>query len=143
MKVGIFSFAAYASPAYVERHGRPEGGVAPNLAGHQMISTGQWAPGNAWNEQLDHPAPYVLTVYPFSTATTAAATGIGIAVLPCLGADTDPRLLRLSPPLAFFEIWVVSSPEVQTNQRVRAVKETLIEMVRAGAPAFAGMGRTV
>ena len=138
MKIGVFAFAAYASPAYLERRGRPEGGLAPNLARHQMISTGKWAPGNSWNEQLDHPAEYVLTVYPFSTATVAAATGIGIAVLPCLGADTDPRLVRLTPPLNAYDIWVVSSPEVQNNQRVKAVKQALIEMLRAAVPAFAG-----
>ena len=142
MKIGIFAFAAYASPAYLERHGRPQGGLAPNLAGHRMISTGKWAPGNAWNEQLDNPAEYVLTVYPFSTATAAAATGVGIAVLPCLGADTDPRLVRLTPPLDCFDIWVVSSPEVQANQRVRAVKEALIELLRDRAPALAGTGGT-
>jgi DNA-binding transcriptional LysR family regulator len=137
MKIGVFAFAAYASPAYLERHGRPEG-LAPNLAGHQMISTGKWAPGNAWNEQLEHPAEYILTVYPFSTATVAATTGIGIAVLPCLGADTHPNLVRLTPPLDAYDIWIVSSPEVQNNQRVKAVKEVLIEMLRAAAPAFAG-----
>lgn len=137
MKIGAFSFAAYASPAYLERHGRPEG-LAPNLSGHQMISTGKWAPGNAWNEQLDHPAEYVLTVYPFSTAIVAAVAGIGIAVLPCLAADSHPGLVRLTPPLDAYDSWIVSSPEVQKNQRVKAVKEALIEMLRAAAPKLAG-----
>jgi hypothetical protein len=26
-----------------------------------MICAGRWAPGNAWKEQFDHPADYVLT----------------------------------------------------------------------------------
>lgn len=142
MKIGAFAFAAYASPSYLERRGRPEG-LAPDLSGHQMISTGKWAPGNAWNEQLDHPAEYSLTVYPFSTATVAAATGLGIAVLPCLGADTHPHLVRLTPPIAFFDMWIVSSPEVQKNQRVKAVKEALIEMLRTAAPELAGAAGTV
>jgi DNA-binding transcriptional LysR family regulator len=137
LKVGIFGFAAYASPAYLERRGRPEG-LAPNLTGHLMISTGKWAPGNSWNEQLEHPAEYILTVYPFSTAIAAAVTGIGIAVLPCLGADTHPRLVRLTPRLDAYDIWIVSSAEVQNNQRVKAVKEALIEMLRAAAPELAG-----
>jgi DNA-binding transcriptional LysR family regulator len=137
LKVGIFGFAAYASPAYLERRGRPEG-LAPNLTGHLMISTGKWAPGNSWNEQLEHPAEYILTVYPFSTAIAAAVTGIGIAVLPCLGADTHPRLVRLTPRLDAYDIWIVSSAEVQNNQRVKAVKDALIEMLRAAAPELAG-----
>jgi DNA-binding transcriptional LysR family regulator len=133
-----FGFAAYASPDYVARHGRPERPIQ-SLAGHKMISTGPWAtPGNSWNEQLSESADYVISVYPFSTATSAAAAGIGIAVLPCLGSDTDPRLVRLSEVVASFDLWIVTSQGVRDNARVQAVKGALIEMIRESEPAFSG-----
>jgi DNA-binding transcriptional LysR family regulator len=137
MKVGRFAFAAYASPAYLERRGHPPWSPR-SLEGHHMISTGKWGPGNLWNDQLDQPADYVLTVYPFSAATAAAAAGIGIAVLPCLGADQDPRLTRLTDPLLAYDVWVVTHSEVRNNPRVRAVKDALIEMLRAAEPEFSG-----
>lgn len=136
-RAGSFGFAAYASPAYVERHRGPRF-PALDLEGHEMVSTGKWGPGNLWNDQLEHPANYVLSVYPFSAATSAAAAGIGIAVLPCLGADDDPRLVRLTEVVSAYDLWLVTSHEVRDNPRVQGVKEALIEMLRAAGPALAG-----
>ena len=136
-KVGAFAFAAYASPAYVERHGGPTR-PAHDLEGHTMISTGKWGPGNSWNEQLERPADYVLSVYPFSAAPAAAAAGIGIAVLPCVGADTDPRLIRLTDVVGAYDIWLVTSHEVRNNPRVQKVKDALVEMLHAAEPDLSG-----
>ncbi|MBX3188619.1 MAG: hypothetical protein KF819_16500, partial [Labilithrix sp.] len=143
-KVGSFAFAAYASAAYVERHGGPAY-PAQDLEGHEMISTGKWSPGDPWNEQLAHPAKYVLSVYPFSAAIAAAAAGIGIAVLPCLGMDRDPRLVRLTDVIFAYDTWVVTSPGAQNNPRVTKVKAALIEMLRDAERELSGaltLGRT-
>ncbi len=128
--------AAYASHEYVERFGRPARPVR-SLAGHKMIRT-KWSPGDGWNATLDEPADYVVSVYPFSTATVAALTGIGIAILPCLGSDTNPRLTRISDVIVTFDMWVVTTAEVRNNPRVRVVKDALVEMVRAVGPELAG-----
>jgi DNA-binding transcriptional LysR family regulator len=136
-KVGLFGFAAYASAAYVSHRGRPERPTR-SLEGHEMISAPRGGPGNAWNDQLEHPAQYVLTAYPLSAVAAAAAAGIGIAVLPRLGADADPRLIRLSDVVASYEVWVVTNHQVQDNARVRAVKEALVELLRAAKPALSG-----
>lgn len=137
VKVARLGFAAYASRGYLERYGRPAHPVR-SLAGHKMISTGAWAPGDAWNAQLEYPATYSLSVYPFSAALAAALAGLGIAVLPCLCADADARLVRLSEVVASFNMWAVTNAEVRNNARVRAVKDALVEMIRAGGRELAG-----
>ncbi len=136
VKVGRLAIAAYASLEYLERAGRPLRPVR-SLAGHVMIRT-SWSPGESWNTSLDEPADYVLSVYPFSSATVAAVTGIGIAVLPCLGSDTNPRLCRISDVISTYDMWVVTPAEVRNNPRVLAVKSALIDMIREANPELAG-----
>lgn len=138
-RVGTLGLAAYASPAYVERHGGPRR-PATDLQGHAMISTGAWAPGNEWNDQREHPATYVLSVYPFAAARAAALAGIGVAVLPCLEADGDPRLVRLTEVIASHDMWLATSPEARNNPPVLRVKHALLEMLRVAAPELRGGG---
>jgi DNA-binding transcriptional LysR family regulator len=136
VKVGKLAIAAYASPEYIERVGRPLRPVR-SLAGHVMIRT-SWSPGETWNTSLDEPADYVVSVYPFSSATVAAVTGIGIAVLPCLGSETNSRLSRISDVIATYDMWVVTTAEVRNNPRVLVVKDALVEMIRAASRELAG-----
>jgi DNA-binding transcriptional LysR family regulator len=131
-------FAAFASPAYLARNGRP-GRPVCSLAGHRLISTGTWAPGgDAWNAQLDEPASLALSVYPFSVARAASLAGLGIAVLPCLGSDNDPGLERVSEVISTMDMWVVTNPDVRNNPVVRAVKEHLIALLRAASTELSG-----
>ena len=136
VKVGKTAVAAYASPAYLERFGRPARPVT-SLAGHRVIWTSP-SPGDTWNASLDEPGEVVLAVYPFSAATVAAVAGIGIAVLPCLASDPDPRLSRVSDVIVTFDMWVVTNPEVRNNPRVSVVKDALVEMLRASRGALSG-----
>lgn len=136
-KVCSFGFAAYASPAYLAAHGRPAEPIT-DLRGHSMIDTGAWGPAGAWNASLDVPAQYSLSAYPFSAAISACAAGIGIAVLPCPAVDGDPRLVRLTPLLARWNVWVVTSESARENARVRAVKEALVELIERDARLLAG-----
>lgn len=136
VKVGKLAAAAYASHEYIERFGRPARPVR-SLSGHLMIRT-KWSPGDGWNDALDEPAEYVVSLYPFATATVAAAAGIGIAILPCLGSDTDRRLTRISDVIVSFDMWVVTTVEVRNNPRVRVVKDALVEMIRAASRELAG-----
>lgn len=138
VKVAKLAAAAYASPEYIERFGRPARPVR-SLAGHRMIRTSP-SPGDTWNATLDEPADHVLSVYPFATAAVAAIAGLGIAVLPCLGSDADPRLTRISDVIVTFDMWVVTNAEVRNNPRVRDVKDALVEMLRAASRELAGGG---
>jgi DNA-binding transcriptional LysR family regulator len=137
MKVGRFGFAAYASAEYVERRGRPADPMR-SLEGHVMISAARGGPGNPWNEQLEHPATYVMSAYPLSVVTAATIAGVGIGVLPCLGADSNPGLVRLTDVVVSYDLWVVTSHEVRNNRRVQSVKEVVIEMLRTAQPQLSG-----
>jgi DNA-binding transcriptional LysR family regulator len=88
MRVGKFGYALYGSRDYVERHGRPERPIR-SLAGHEMISTGTFGPGDSWNAQLDEPASVAASIYPLTAVTTAVIAGVGVAVLGCLEADAE------------------------------------------------------
>jgi len=137
MKVGTFGYALYGSRDYVERHGRPERPVR-SLAGHEMISSGTFGPGDPWNAELDNPAPVAASIYPLMAVTAAVIAGVGVGVLGCLEADADSRLVRLSDVLGGYTLWVVTSHAVRNNPRVRAVKEAVVEMIQAAAPEFDG-----
>jgi len=138
VKVASVGFAAYASIDYLDRRGRPEQPLR-SLAGHHMIRTGTWGgPGDAWNEQLDEPADYALSVYPFASVIVAVRSGLGVGVLPCVSSDSDPQLVRLSDVVASFEMWVVTPPEARNNERIQGVKAWLIEEIHAARAALAG-----
>ena len=139
MRVGNFAYALYGSRDYVERHGRPERPVR-SLAGHEMIGSGDFGPGDPWNAQLDEPAAVAAAIFPLMAVTTAVIAGVGVGVLGCLEADADPRLVRLSDVLGAYALWIVTSHAVRNNPRVRAVKEALGEMIQAAAPELDGTG---
>jgi DNA-binding transcriptional LysR family regulator len=135
-KVGTLGFAVYASRAYVERHGAPERPLT-SLAGHSVISTRGWFP-NTWNDQLETPGRYALAAYPFASVLVAVVAGLGVALLPCLGADSDPRIVRVSDLLMSFDLGIVTSVQARTNPRIRAVKEALVELLREQSDELAG-----
>jgi DNA-binding transcriptional LysR family regulator len=80
----------------------------------------------------------VLSVYPFATATAAAAAGVGIVEIPCLGADADPRLVRLTGVIHSYDVWLVTSQEARKNRRLATIKDALMEMYRAAATEISG-----
>lgn len=136
IKVGELAAAVYASPEYLARFGTPERPIR-SLRGHRMIWTGP-SPGDNWNASLDEPAEDVISIFPFASAAVAAVTGLGIAVLPCLGSDSNPRLVRLTDVIVTFDMWVVTNAEVRNNPRIQVVKDALVEMLRAAGDELAG-----
>jgi DNA-binding transcriptional LysR family regulator len=137
VKVALLGFAAFASHDYVATHGRPQR-TPLNLEGHSVIRTDPWFSGHDWNEKLEAPGSYALSAFPFSTVYAAAIAGLGIAVLPCLGTDTDPRLTRISDVLLSFDMWVATSAQARNNPRIASFKDALIEELRAARDELAG-----
>lgn len=62
----------------------------------------------------------------------AAASGAGLAALPLYSGDTDPRLVRVSPPLdaLTFESFLVIHPGARRLPRVRWVAGRLADLLR-------------
>ncbi|MFM0504812.1 LysR family transcriptional regulator [Paraburkholderia caffeinilytica] len=57
----------------------------------------------------------------------AAATGMGIALLPCFLGDADRRLRRMTPPLAAITstLWLVGHPDLRRMPRIQTVVNAL------------------
>lgn len=63
----------------------------------------------------------------------AAATGIGVAVLPCFLGNAASSLVRLSPPITELraDYWVITHPDLSQNPSVRAVTVWITECFQA------------
>jgi DNA-binding transcriptional LysR family regulator len=64
---------------------------------------------------------------------------MGVAVLPCFMAQTEPTLRRLCPQVvASRPIFLVVHPDLARTARVRAVMDFLVETLASQADALGG-----
>lgn len=137
-RIGELAFAWYAGHDYLVRHGAPGEG---RMAGHRVLL---WETGTTSAEQhrllkASAGARVVLRSNRSAVLREAAAAGLGIAALPCLGADADPRLARLDPqPVVSRPLWLVMHRDLQRTARLRAVANWLVELTRAERERLAG-----
>ncbi|WP_224704617.1 LysR family transcriptional regulator [Devosia aquimaris] len=68
------------------------------------------------------------------------AAGAGLSVFPCFVGDSDPRLVRVAPPIAELatDQWLVSHHEGRHEPAVKAVAERLATLLKSHAPLFGG-----
>ena len=70
---------------------------------------------------------------------TAAAAGLGLAVLPCILGDTEPALRRLTPEVvAVRGLSLVYRRESRLADSVRAVVRLVVETIRGNADQIRG-----
>lgn len=76
----------------------------------------------------------------FLVLAELAAAGIGMAFLPCLIGDNDPRLVRAETPADRISValWVASHAELADTVRFRVVRELLIEELAKEADVLSG-----
>jgi DNA-binding transcriptional LysR family regulator len=76
----------------------------------------------------------------FLTLRELAAAGLGQAILPCVLADSDPRLERRRGilPDVQVEIWVASHADLADVPRIRGVRRMLVEELSGDADRLAG-----
>jgi DNA-binding transcriptional LysR family regulator len=138
-KVGYMQFGVYAARTLVERLGEDT-----PLGSYPWLS---WDAGEnlAWFEGwLAENAPGAEIVLRLGDRgllmAHAVRSGIGAQILPCLLADADPSLQRLTPLDDVFrlDLWLLTLPELRTNSRVRAFMEHMIEALSTHRDAFAG-----
>jgi len=67
-----------------------------------------------------------------------AATGTGLALLPCFLGDAQPALQRLPLAVPGREMWLAMARELRDVPRVRAVCDWLVAQFAADAPRFVG-----
>ena len=133
-------WSLYASEAYLAR--RPAPVDLDDLAGHELIGfdTALAAvPAAKWLERRAAVATMALRSREMTDMVTAAASGVGLAVLPCLLGDAEPSLRRLTPQVvATSTLSLVYRREARLSDGVRAVIRFVVELMREHADRIGG-----
>ena len=129
--------AAYATPEYLARHdlaGEPE---SARLLG--------WEEGEVrypeWTKGTGCEGVPIWGYFPDPTVQLAAARGgLGIALLPCLIAEQDPSLVRVSenPPIEARDIWILTHRDIHDTTRVQAFMDFAEEVLKSLEPSMLG-----
>jgi DNA-binding transcriptional LysR family regulator len=134
-------FSLYASATYLDRRPAP---VDPkDLAGHDVIgyhASLSAAPSSRWIEKHATGAVIVLRSREMTDMLSAALSGIGLAVLPCLLGDEEPALTRLTPQvLAKQNLSLVYPRELKISELGRAAIGFVRTVVRRHAGPISGV----
>ena len=127
-------FHAYASPAYLKRHGQP--GTLADLDRHRILVYGA-AAGNYLNNinslafagrDVKNPRPIALTINNITAVRNAVESGVGIAVLPDYIVGSDSDLVRILPQadMPELECFLVYAEELRNVARLRVFRDFLI-----------------
>lgn len=135
-KLSDVAFRLYASPSYLGRR------RAVDVAGDAFIGFDETLASTPQERWLARVAPDRRVSFRCnSTAAlaTAAAAGMGVAVLPCFYADGHPGLVRLEGPEPVpHELWLLVHGDLRRTPRVHAVIDWLDALVAQARPALAG-----
>ena len=127
-------FHAYASPAYIKRHGQPRS--LDELDKHRILIYGASA-GNYLNNinSLQYtgrdsraPRATALTINNLTAVCNAVGAGVGIAVLPDYLVQTQSELLPILPEadMPELECFLVYPEELKNVARVRVFRDFLV-----------------
>ena len=134
-RIGSMAFGLYASPAYLESHGKPD--FETKCAGHSLIrqlNDVENSPQFGWLADATTRAKIVFQTSSHEAAVSAALEGSGLACLARFRADREGgRLVNLGPltqpPTA--GIWLVVHKDSKDTARIRAVMDHITGSVRA------------
>jgi len=140
-KMGDVGWSLYAAPGYLERRPAP---VDPrDLKGHDIVgydATLAAVPGAQWIEKYGEGAALVLRSRELADMVAAAAAGVGLAVLPCMLADTEPALRRLTDDvLGRRAIALVYRREMLQSETARGVIAFIAAVMRKHAARISGV----
>jgi DNA-binding transcriptional LysR family regulator len=116
-------WAVYCSRAYADEHGAPR--HIDDLANAPLIGGGEpevWPHYQEW--LAEHHLEGQVVMHHNSSAGLLAAVrgGMGLAVLPCLVADSDPDLMRCLPPISGrIGLWLIYPERYRAEPRIRKV----------------------
>ncbi len=137
-------WSAYTSRAYARERGMPSGPRA--LRGHALVGLeGEQArlPSALWFEKLVGPERISVRCNSLSNALHSLRAGLGVGMMPCVIAETEPELVRCFPPPRELnaETWVIVREEVKSAPHVRAFVDFLVARATVAfegrAPALA------
>jgi len=131
-KVGELGWSLYASGDYLKR--RPAPANPRDLAGHEVLgfrAEHDTRPGARWLAEHGRGANIVLRHRAIDDTVAATAAGVGLAVLPCVLADREPGLQRLTTEvLDRRTLSVVYRREVLLAKPIQMVVSFVVEVLR-------------
>jgi len=140
-RICAFASTLYASPEYLERHGRPREG---ELAKHTFIGVEDpsWQEAR-WLSRVAPGARVVLETNSTLAQLVATRAGMGLGILPCYVGDAEADLVRVLPPDkgVVRELVVVFHRDLRDTPRIRACADYLVESLLAQAAVFEGKSR--
>ena len=130
-RIGAVDLAVYASRGYAQAHGLDGGEV--DFAQVEIVT---WVEematlrGGAWLAERAMESPVALRVNTTRLLFDACRAGLGLAILPCFGADIEPGIVCVIPPERVLSIdaWVVMHRDLAKTARVRAAAEFLVSL---------------
>jgi DNA-binding transcriptional LysR family regulator len=142
-RLGSVAYALYASPAYLEKHGAPD--PRTGCTGHALID---WPVPYTiiaqvpWLRTFAGNATVVLRSGSAMTRLAAAVSGAGVALLPCVIADGDPRLRRIkSEPPPAQDLFLATHRDLAAVPRIRATLAFLADAAKRAAKRLAGTAK--
>jgi len=138
-KIGEFAWSLYASPNYLARHAPvadPRDLSGQDVLGfHARLAA---LPGGKWIAEHGAGASIVMINREIIEMVAAAVTGAGLAALPCLVADSELGLKRVTPEvIGYNSVAVVYQRDVGATRPVSIVIQFLVEVLRSSIKANA------
>ncbi len=130
-KVARLKFGLFASPAYLERMGRPDDPLH-DLSKHEVVTYDDrfdTVPEVAWLHTRTSADNMVLRVTTAAAISAAVEAGVGLGVLPLGMVSSELECLYQGEALPERDIWLVMHEDLQRVPRVRAVFDYLREML--------------
>jgi DNA-binding transcriptional LysR family regulator len=141
-KIEEVGWSLYASPEYLAR--RPAPADPRDLSGHEVLGFNpefSSLPGARWIAEHGAGANIALLHRGIEDLVAAAVAGLGLAVLPCLAGDREPKLQRLTAEiLGRQNLSIVYRREVLLSKPVQTVMRFITEVMRAHARVMRGEG---
>jgi DNA-binding transcriptional LysR family regulator len=139
-KLVVAGWCVYAAAGYLEGKNPPSS--TADMHQHPVIGFDDElldVPGAVWLREQGLTDNIVLHTNSIASAFNAALSGLGLAVLPCLIAEEEENLVKLTKPVSGSQLSLVSHPDVLRSARVRAVWDYLIDLVEADRATISGI----
>jgi DNA-binding transcriptional LysR family regulator len=140
-RIGELAGCVYASEMYLERRGVPADRAA--LRDHDLLvyeGRGgmpgfEWLSEPAWRHRVAFRAGDPVGLM------SAAASGMGLAAIPCILGETDPALRRVeSLGVGYSPLYLVTHEELHATARLRVVWRLVEHALRANESTLMGRG---
>jgi DNA-binding transcriptional LysR family regulator len=140
-KIGDSIWAVYASKAYIERHGRPEG--VEDLARHALVGFDETMARHRAVQWLRQVAPEAVLAARSNSVLGligSVKAGLGLSPLPLALGEAEPELVRVLGPIPeLTRIWrLLTTRELRRTPRVLAFFDFIVEEIDALRPILTG-----